>query len=98
MRDLPPGERGIVGIQVPIALGAIDWRSDGAFQFGDTSKSRDSEKNLSFSDLNPVVRGDEGRELDCVLDSGDAEGSQLWRRFAQDFDVFVTEHGTKSKQ
>lgn len=57
MRDLPPGERGLIGIQVPIALGAIDWRSDGAFQFGDVSKSRGSEKNLSFDDLNPVVRG-----------------------------------------
>jgi hypothetical protein len=98
MSDLPPGGRGLIGIQVPIALGAIDWRSDGTFQFGHVLKSRISAKNLSFDDLNPVVRGEfDGRELDCVLDSGDAAGSQLWRRFAQDFDVFVKEHGTKSK-
>ena len=98
MRDLPPGQRGLIGIQVPIALGAIDWRSDGTFQFGHLSKTHSSEKNLSFDDLNPVVRGTfNGREVDCVLDSGNAAGSQFWNRFAQDFDAFVKEHGTSSK-
>jgi hypothetical protein len=98
MRDLPPGQRGLIGIQIPVALGAIAWKSDGTFQFG-MLKTPGSPKNVSFDDLNPVVRGEfEGRELDCVLDSGDAAGSQLWRRFAQDFDVLVKENGTKSEK
>ena len=98
MSDLPPGQRGIIGIEVPLALGAIAWRSDGTFQFGHMQKTRPS-KNLSFDGLNPVVRGEfDGKELDCVLDSGDAGGSQLWSRFAQDFDLFVKQHGTKSQQ
>jgi hypothetical protein len=99
MSDLPPGERGLIGIQVPIGLGSIAWSSDGTFQFDVTSPNSNSEKNLSFDGLNPVLRGKfDGKEFDCVLDSGDAGSSQLWSRFSQDFAAVVREHGVKSQQ
>ena len=99
MTDLPPGERGLIGIEVPIALRSIAWNSDGTFEFGRESGRANSDKNLSFDQLYLVVRGQfEGKAFDCDLDSGDAAGSQLWSRFAQDFETVVKEHGTRSQQ
>jgi Aspartyl protease len=40
----------------------------------------------------------EGKELDCIVDSGQDAGSQLWTRFANDFAALLKQRGTKSKQ
>ena len=99
MSDLRPGERGIVGIPVMIALQSMSWNSDGTFEIRPgSSRSTNGGKNLSFDGLNLVTLVQfEGKELDCILDSGNDGGSQLWARFANDFATLVKQRGTESR-
>jgi len=99
MSDLQPGERGLIGIPIVIALQSVGWKSDGSFEIRPESSSRKAHKNLSFDGLSPVTRAQfESGELDCIVDSGDQSGSQFWARFARDFAALVKQHGTKSSQ
>jgi hypothetical protein len=100
MSDLPAGERGIIGIPVVVALQSIRWSADGTFEIQPGSHgSGKLANNLSFDALSPVTRVQfEGKELDCILDSGADAGSQLWTRFANDFAPLLKERGKKSKQ
>ncbi len=100
MSDLRPDERGIIGIPVAIALQSISWSSNGTFEIRPGSgRSANSANNLSFDGLSPVTRVQfEGKELDCILDTGEDAGSQLWTRFANEFGPLLKQRGTKSKQ
>lgn len=99
MSDLQPGERGLIGLPIVIALQSIAWSSDGSFQIRPPSSIRNPDENLSFDGLYAVTRADfEGKELDCIVDSGDQSGSQFWTRFARDFDALVKQQGVKSSQ
>jgi hypothetical protein len=99
MKDLSLGERGLIGIQIPVALRSISWKSDRTFQTGPkTAHGKDLETNLCFDGLLPVTRVQfQGKPLDFVLDSGEGAGSQLWTRFADDFAALLKERGTKAK-
>jgi hypothetical protein len=100
MSDLQPGERGLVGIQVPLALQSLSWTSDGAFESGAVASGRkDRDENLCFDGTTPVTRVlFEGKLLDFQLDSGEQAGSQLWSRFADAFPALLRERGIKSKK
>ncbi len=97
MSDLKAGERGVIGIQVPIALRSLAWKADGAFESGFGSAGPASvDANLCFDGLNPVTRIEfQGRQLDFILDSGESAGSQFWTRFADDFPALLKERGSK---
>jgi hypothetical protein len=98
--DLQPGERGLIGIQVPVALQSLAWKSDGTFEAGAAVASRKNRgENLCFDGTTPVTRVlFDGKLLDFELDSGEQSGSQLWTRFADDFATLLKERGTKSKK
>ena len=100
MSDMQPGERGLIGIQVPVALQSLAWKSDGTFEVGATADSRKNRgENLCFDGTTPVTRVlFYGKLLDFELDSGEQSGSQLWTRFADDFATLLKERGTKSKK
>lgn len=100
MSDLRPGERGIIGIPVLMALRSFSWNADGTFSIRPGSGHlMNGTNNLSFDDLNLVTRVQfEGKGLDCMLDSGQEAGSQLWTRFANDFAALLQQRGTKSNQ
>jgi hypothetical protein len=99
MSDLQPGERGLIGIQIPVALRSMDWKSDGTFQIGSSAAERTNpQNNLCFDGLMPVMRVlFEAKQLDFELDSGEQSGSQLWTRFAADFAPLLKERGIKTK-
>jgi hypothetical protein len=40
MSDWQPGERGVIGLPIVIALQSIGWRSDGTFQTSHTGPRR----------------------------------------------------------
>jgi len=100
MSDLQPGQRGLIGIQVPVALQSLAWKSDGTFETGAAAASRKNrDENLCFDGTTPVTRVlFYGKLLDFELDSGEQSGSQLWTRFADDFATLLKERGTKSKK
>jgi predicted aspartyl protease len=100
MDGLPPGSRGLVGFPIAFALRSIGWKSDGTFEIGFAlRRDANSERNLFFDGISPVTRvKSEGKELDFILDTGNVAGTQLWRRFADDFATLMKQRGTKSKQ
>ena len=100
MSDLQPGERGLIGIQVPVGLQFLAWKSDGTFETGAAAARRKNRgENLCFDGTTPVTRVlFDGKLLDFELDSGEQSGSQLWTRFADDFATLLKERGTKSKK
>jgi predicted aspartyl protease len=100
MRDQPPGERGLIGLPVALALRSIGWSSDGTFEIQPRSlKAGSDDGNLAFDGLTPVTRVRfEGRELDCIVDSGNGAGTQLWTRFANDFADLLKQRGKKSRK
>ena len=91
MDGVPPGNRGLVGFPVALALQAIGWKSDGTFEIGfSTHNPPDTVGNLFFDGLNPVTRVKfAGRELDFIPDTGNQAGTELWHRFANDFPGLV---------
>jgi hypothetical protein len=100
MSDWQPGERGVIGLPIAIALQSISWSSDGTFTIRSVSdRSTAANKNLCFDGLNPVTRLEfDGKELDFGFDTGDQSGSQLWTRFADDFAALLKQRGIKSSQ
>jgi tetratricopeptide (TPR) repeat protein len=100
MSDMQPGERGLIGIQVPVALQSLAWKSNGTFEAGATADSgKNRGENLCFDGTTPITRVlFDGKLLDFELDSGEQSGSQLWTRFADDFATLLKERWTKSKK
>jgi len=90
-----PGQRGLVGLPIALALQNIRWTSRGTCETGPLrSRARDSEGNLMFNGLAPVIRvAFDGRPLSFYLDTGNMAQSQLWSRFAEDFAALVAEQG-----
>jgi tetratricopeptide (TPR) repeat protein len=96
--DMAPGTRGILGFTFLYALKTISWTSDGIFEIGLPSASKESgQANLWFDGLSPVTRVRfQNRDLDFALDTGDGEVTQLWSRFSKDYAALLKEQGTKS--
>jgi clan AA aspartic protease (TIGR02281 family) len=98
MKDLPPGNRAILGFTFLSALKTIGWTSDGIFEIGfPPGPKRIGQANLWFDGLTPVTRVRfQKRYLDFVFDTGDGAGSQLWSRFSENYASLLKEHGMKS--
>jgi len=100
MSDWQPGERGIIGLPIAIALQPISWNSDGTFKIRPgADRSAETTKNLCFDGFYPVARVEfEGKELDFIFDTGEQSGSQLWTRFGDDFATLLKQRGAKSRE
>jgi hypothetical protein len=80
--DMEPGQRGLIGLPVLLALGSVTWNREGAFE-ADLSPSHGnlSVANICFDDLNLITEaGFEGHGYPFVLDTG-AVTSDLWPKF-----------------
>jgi hypothetical protein len=94
-----PGQRGLIGLPIALALDTIRWSSRGVCETGPRpASSPDSEGNLAFHGSAPEVRVFfEGRPLTFYLDTGNMRQSQLWSRFAVEFTDLVARQGTKGR-
>jgi clan AA aspartic protease (TIGR02281 family) len=94
MGELPPGQRGALGIQVLLACKTVQWDSPGTVLLGGPprrSKARGA--NLYFDGNELFAAGAfRERKLDLVLDSG-ASWSCLFEKFAKAFPDLVGESG-----
>ena len=92
--DLTPNERGVLGIQVLLALEAFRWTLDGTFEIvGPTQPRSRREANMCFDGATPVTEARFGdRRITMHLDTG-AVDTQLWPRFASDFATLLTQAG-----
>ena len=88
--ELPPGERGILGIPVLLALETIRWTSDATFTAGWPTRAGGMEHaNLCFESALPVVQiGFRHSVLDFTLDTG-AQNTDLYQAFANTFSDLV---------
>jgi predicted aspartyl protease len=104
MSDWPPGERGVIGLPLVIALQFIDWRSDGRFQIRGPHGPTNGKQNLCFDGFHLVTRAkfheqdSGGTDLDFVLDTGNQANTQLWRRFGDEFADLLKKHGMPSRE
>jgi predicted aspartyl protease len=98
--ELPAGRRGIIGVPVALALGAIRWSKSGMCETGfrrDAQSARPS--NLAFDQFNLLVRTEfDDKPLDFLLDTGNQRETQLWEPFARDFGALIKEHGTAGQK
>lgn len=82
--DMEPGQRGLIGLPVLLALGSVTWNREGVFE-ADLSPSRGdlAAANLCFDDLKLVTEARfEGHRYPFLLDTG-AVTSDLWPQFAR---------------
>jgi hypothetical protein len=88
--QLPPGERGILGVPVLLGLEALRWSALGTLAIGPgPGAAKASAPNLLFDDDHLVVAATAAdRPLLATLDTG-AETTDLYVRFARDFDGLV---------
>jgi hypothetical protein len=81
--QMDPGERGLIGLPVLLALGSIHWSPDGRFEADRTPQPQNiAASNLFFDDLMLITQaGFERQELPFIVDTG-AETTDLWPKFA----------------
>lgn len=95
--DHSDGDVGIIGMNVLLAFETIRWSSDGMFEIGFPPQPRSiREANLCFYGGQPVTEARFGRSnialgLDTATDDTD-----LYPRFAREFDHQLDESGEKS--
>jgi hypothetical protein len=83
-KDLPPGERIVLGIPVILAMGGLRWSHDGTIEIGSRVADR-GDPNLCFDKADPIVRvKSQGKSLEMLFDTGSNE-TLLWPRFLRDF-------------
>lgn len=91
--DMNPGERGLIGLPVLLALGSVKWSREGTFEADRSPKPEKipvtnitpvkmAAANLCFDDLMLITKATfEQHELSFVLDTG-AVTTDLWPKFA----------------
>jgi hypothetical protein len=95
--DLPPGERGIIGIPVLLAFQSFSWGSDGTFQISVPFR-RLPHADLCFDEQIPVVDVQfENSRLNFSLDTG-AEETYLYPPFAAALPQLMRDQGKKESQ
>jgi len=97
--DLAPGERGVLGLPVLLALETLRWSTDGRFEIGFPSQPEIAGgSNLCFEGMTPVAEaGFQQSKLNLVVDTG-ATTTALWPAFAKDFASVVYQSGKKGSQ
>ncbi len=85
--DLPPGEKGLIGLPVILAFKTLRWSPNGMLEMGFASPmlTRSRAPNLCFEGAQPIVQGTlERRPLVMALDLGETN-TVLWPHFLHDF-------------
>jgi hypothetical protein len=83
-KDLPPGERIVLGMPVILAMGGLRWGHDGTIEIG-SRVAEHGDPNLCFDKSDPIVRVEfQGKSLEMLFDTGSNE-TYLWPRFLRDF-------------
>jgi hypothetical protein len=92
--DMEPGQRGLVGLPILCALGAVKWTREGAFEADRSPASANlSAANICFDDLDLITQASfEGHAIPFVLDTGAAH-SELWPKFANIANDLVRKSG-----
>jgi predicted aspartyl protease len=82
----PPGEGGLIGLPVLLALQKFSWGADKTFEIGPKSSNKSlSHTDLCFDGQHPVAQVQyEGRTLAFTLDTG-ATNTDLYPPFAETF-------------
>jgi tetratricopeptide (TPR) repeat protein len=96
--DVPPGEKGLVGLPVILALKTLRWSPDGMLEMGFPSpqRTRSRRPNLCFEGAQPILEARlQGRPLAMALDTG-AEKTVLWPHFLHGFPA-IAQHGRKQR-
>jgi hypothetical protein len=92
--ELPPGKRGAIGLPVALALQGIEWTAAGMCRTGPNLSSRAidaPEAKLAFDGSTLVARAWlKNNPIDLVFDTGNQSGTQLWKRFANEFPRLMT--------
>jgi hypothetical protein len=93
-KELPVGNRGLIGIPVLLAMKSFQWEPSGAFTLGRTTKRRDiASSNLCFDESFPVTQAwFQGQPLELTVDSG-AQRTVLGPPFAKDFAFLLKSSG-----
>lgn len=94
--QLPPGQRGILGIPVLLAVRTWRWAIDGSLEIGmDSGRGDPSKTNLVFDDNHLLVAMHlQGRRIFATLDTG-AETTDLYGAFAEEFAALIKGAGGK---
>lgn len=70
-REMPAGERGIIGLPTLLAFRNFSWRSDGVFEFGLRRGKKVSEPNVSFDEQYVLAQVEfKNSKLTFGLDTG----------------------------
>lgn len=90
--ELPPGERGVLGLPVLLGWQTIRWRQDGTFEIGFAAGQRNvAQANLAFDGAQPVIAGEfRHHPIRIFLDTG-ATRTRALPLFAEEFAGFVNE-------
>lgn len=93
--DMEPGQRGLIGLPVLLALGFIRWTRDGVFEADRSPAPANlSAANICFDDLDLITLARFQRHaLPFVLDTG-AATSELWPKFARVARDLIHKSGT----
>lgn len=95
--NLPPGQRGILGLPVLLAFRTLRWTSDGTFEIAFQPKNEAAHAaSLCFDGSDPIVQGKvANHQLNFVFDMGSVS-TDFWRGFAKDFSNLLAKSGQKS--
>jgi hypothetical protein len=93
-KDLPDGNRGLIGIPVLLAMKAFQWEPSGKFTLGVPTTSRDfHSSNLCFDESFPVTQvWFQEKPLELTVDSG-AQLTVLGPPFAKEFASLLKSSG-----
>jgi hypothetical protein len=94
--NLPPGQRGIVGIPLLQGLQTLRWSHDGTVTVGSEARPlRVEQANLLFDDDHLIITvGFEKQRVPLTLDTG-AETTDLYQGFAERFATLLSRTGRK---
>ena len=99
-KELPPGQQGIMGMPIAMALERVQWSFDDSCTVGGSTQKPSSSiagTPIFFERVFVMAQVSvEGKPLHFTLDTGNQTGTQLWPRFGREFSNLVAERGTKS--
>lgn len=82
-KNLPAGERVLLGLPVFLAMGGLRWSQDGTVEIGIRIVGHDP--NLCFDKMAPIIRVEsQGKNLEMLFDTGSSQ-TYLLPRFLGDF-------------
>jgi predicted aspartyl protease len=81
--DMPPGQRGLIGLPILLAFGSVTWNANGLFKADNSAASvKLPSANICLDDLDLITQASfDHHALPFVLDTG-AETTALWPKFA----------------